>query len=47
MCDIMLNQVKEFDFSVGGYCLLAFVFKSCLFYVVGVVRKSSWNLEAV
>jgi len=21
MCDIMLNQVKEFDFSIGGYCL--------------------------
>lgn len=37
----MLNHMKEFDFSVGGYCLHAFIFKNCPFYVVGVVRKSS------
>jgi hypothetical protein len=37
----MLNQVKEFDFSVGGYCLHVFIFKNCLFCVVGLVRRSS------
>ena len=37
----MLNHVKEFDFSVGGYCLHVFIFKNCPFYVVGVVRKNS------
>lgn len=27
----MLNHVKEFDFSVGDYCLHVFIFKNCPF----------------
>jgi hypothetical protein len=45
--DIMLNHVKEFDLSVGGYRLHAFIFKNCLFYVVGVFRKSNSNFVVV
>ena len=37
----MFNQVKEFDFSVRGYCLHVFNYRNCPFYVVVGVRKSS------